>query len=473
MHTKSTAQKLSTKTKLGYGCASIADAVAYNFVLMFFFYFLTDIAGISPALAGLIAFVATIWDACTNPIIGQLSDNSKSKFGRRRFFLLLSCIPLTLAVFLMFTNISLAPAAKNIYYILVAIIFWTAYSMFYIPYTALGAELTLDYDERTKLRMPATIFNYLGNILGMSAPLFIVSLLTDRGFSQSFAWNKVSLMVGLLAFASIVITILSTRGKELMPFTDEAESTQKENGFRIYLNILNMKPYKFLLCICACFIFSYSIFNAIMIYFIQYNLQMTEDTMSTLVLLFILWGIILVPVITLLATKLGKKGALCLCFAISAMAMIIFRFVGIQGFWGMFVFMAVFGIANCAYWQIVPAVIYDMSEVYEYKYGERREGAVTALAIFVVKIGSALAMQCMGIVLQLSGYDASRAVQTTQALEGIETAFMIFPAVLLLLASLIFSKFPITKESFGLLSAAIEKRKTHPEFADEQLNRIM
>lgn len=473
MDTNNLSQKLTIKTTLGYGSASIADAVAYNFVLMFFFYFLTDIAGISPAFAGLIAFIATIWDACTNPIIGQLSDNCRSKLGRRRLFLLLSCIPLAVAVFFMFTTVNLTPALKNVYYILIAMIFWTSYSMFYIPYTALGAELTLDYDERTKLRMPATIFNYLGNILGMSAPLLIVALLTEKGFSQSYAWNKVALMVGVVAFASIVITIISTKGKELMPFADGQKTQKKENAFLIYLKILKMKPYKFLLCVCAFFIFSYSIFNAIMIYFIQYNLQMTEDTMSTLVLLFILWGIVLVPIITLLATKLGKKGALCLCFALSAIGMIIFRFIGIDGFWGMFAFMAVFGIANCSYWQIVPAVIYDMSEVYEYKYGERREGAVTALAIFVVKVGSALAMQCMGIVLQFSGYDAAREVQTAQALEGIETAFMVFPALLLLLAALMFSRFPINKESFGLLSQAIEKRKTEPEFTDERLNRVV
>ena len=200
-------QKLSTKTKLGYGSASIADAVAYNFVLMFFFYFLTDIAGVSPAFAGLIAFIATVWDACTNPVIGQLSDNSRAKMGRRRFFLFLSCAPLAVAVFLMFTAVEFSPMVKNLYYIGVAMIFWTSYSVFYIPYTALGAELTLDYDERTKLRMPATLFNYLGNILGMSAPLWIVASLTSRGYSQSFAWNKVALMVGILAFLSIAITI--------------------------------------------------------------------------------------------------------------------------------------------------------------------------------------------------------------------------------------------------------------------------
>lgn len=466
-------QKLSTKTKLGYGSASIADAVAYNFVLMFFFYFLTDIAGVSPAFAGLIAFIATVWDACTNPVIGQLSDNSRAKMGRRRFFLFLSCAPLAVAVFLMFTAVEFSPMVKNLYYIGVAMIFWTSYSVFYIPYTALGAELTLDYDERTKLRMPATLFNYVGNILGMSAPLWIVASLTSRGYSQSFAWNKVALMVGILAFLSIAITIVSTKGKELAVPEADYTDQPKENGFKIYLKIFKMKPYKFLISVCAFFIFSYSIFNAVMIYFIQYNLRMTEDDMSKLVLLFIIWGIILVPIVTLLGTKLGKKGALCLTFLFSGIFMIIFRFIGVEGFWGMFLFMALFGVANCGYWQLVPAVIYDMSEVYEYKYGERREGAVTALAIFVVKLSSALAMQCIGIVLQFSGYDATKEVQSAQALSGIETAFMVLPAILLLVAALIFSKFPITKERFGILSDSIEKRKSDPNFTDERLNQIV
>lgn len=468
-----TNQKLSAKTCLGYGTASIADALTYNFVLMFFLFFLTNVAGINPAFAGTIALIATLWDAFTNPIIGQLSDNAVSKYGRRRPFLLIASIPLAITIILMFSNFQISGAIQAVYYVVITIVFWTSYTMFYIPYTSLGAELTSDYDERTKLRMPATIFNYIGNILGISAPLFIVTILMNKGLEMGEAWNKVAIVVAIVAFVSIIITWFATKGKELQISKADIQEARKENLFKVFLKIIKLKPYKYLMMICLLFIFAYTILNADMLYFVQYKMGLGEADMSKVTLIFIIVGMIMVPCVAFLGTKLGKKTAVLFCFGFSAVFMILFKVIGIQSFGVLVLYMIIFGIANCAYWQLIPAIIYDMCEIYEYKYGERREGAVTALCIFAVKVGSALALQTLGIILSLNGYDAGATTQSSQAIVGIENAFTIIPGAILLVAVAVLVVFPVTKKSYNLLLSALEEKRKGNAPNEEGLERLI
>lgn len=465
--------KLTLKTYLGYGSASMSDALAYNFILMFFMFFLTNAAGINPAFAGTIMLVATLIDAIMNPIIGHLSDNCTSKYGRRRPFFMGAAIPLSLAIILMFSNFGMSEGAKNIYFMVITVVFWMSYTTYYIPYTSLGAEITEDYNERTKLRMPATLFNYLGNILGMSAPLFIVGLLMDRGMAIDAAWNKVAIIVAIATFVAIFITWVTTKGKELKISKEDIARAKEESIFKVYFNVIKMKPYKYLMAICLLFIFGYTIFNADMIYFVQYKVGLTESQMSMVTLIFILFGMILVPIVTFMGTKIGKKNTMAICFGISAAAMIVFKFINIDSFALVLVYMLIFGIGNCAYWQMAPAIIYDMAEVYEYKYGERKEGAVTGLAIFAVKVGSALAAQTLGIILAISGYNSDSLEQTSRAIAGIENAYTIIPAVIFILAVIVLIVFPITNKNYDLLLKALEKKRNGEEHSTEGLERII
>ena len=90
------------KTKVGYSLGGTGDAIAYDFIGSFLMFFLTDLAGISPAIAGSIIGVAVLWDAITDPIIGILSDRCKSKYGKKRPFILFSAIPLAVVMIMLF-----------------------------------------------------------------------------------------------------------------------------------------------------------------------------------------------------------------------------------------------------------------------------------------------------------------------------------------------------------------------------------
>jgi len=153
-------RKVGLRMKLGYAIGQMSDSVGFNVFYFFFLYFLTDFAGVAPAIAGVISLIAVFWDAVTDPIIGHMSDHLRSRYGRRRPFMIGALVPYTLSMVLLFANVDLPGGLKVVYYIAVAMLYWTAYTCYVIPYFALGAELTGDFNERTSLRVWASVTMY-------------------------------------------------------------------------------------------------------------------------------------------------------------------------------------------------------------------------------------------------------------------------------------------------------------------------
>ena len=108
-------KKLSAGTKLGYSVGTFGDNVPLNIFNFYFLFFLTDIAGVSPVKAGMVSSIAVLWNAVMDPIVGYASDNSRSKYGRRRSFMMKSIIPYGICMFLIFSDIALPAGIKVIF----------------------------------------------------------------------------------------------------------------------------------------------------------------------------------------------------------------------------------------------------------------------------------------------------------------------------------------------------------------------
>ena len=146
-------EKLSIWTKLAYGIGDFGNSVGPGTSILFWYlYFLTDIAKLNPALAGLAILLGKIWDAVNDPWIGMLSDRTRTRWGRRRPYLLFGAVPFGVT----FALLWIVPPIQNqlilcLYFALMYMIFDTAFTMVGCPYVALTPELTLDHDERTSL----------------------------------------------------------------------------------------------------------------------------------------------------------------------------------------------------------------------------------------------------------------------------------------------------------------------------------
>ncbi len=216
--------KTTLAEKIGYSIASLGDATAYSLIGVFLIFFLTTIAGIPPGIAGTIAAVGSIWNAVVNPLIGYFADKVRTRFGRRRPVIFVFSIPLLLSMALLFTNVAIPMAVKPFYYGALVMLYWVSYTGFIVPYLALGAEYTADYDDRTALRLWSSFFNMFGSALAMVSPTIIVDFLESLGMSQSGAWSLTAVILGLITFASILVTVAAARHK------DVAVSPQEKSG---------------------------------------------------------------------------------------------------------------------------------------------------------------------------------------------------------------------------------------------------
>ena len=177
MHT-SAAQPLSEKlgrlTKLAFGAGDLGAAIVAAINGFFLNAFLLDVAGLRPAVVGTIFLLVKIWDAVNDPLIGTLTDRTRSRWGRRRPWLLFAALPFGLVFFLQWLVPPLSDFGKFWYYLVVALLLDTAYTAINVPYAALTPELTHDYDERTSLSSYRMSFSILGGVFAAFLHTIIV-----------------------------------------------------------------------------------------------------------------------------------------------------------------------------------------------------------------------------------------------------------------------------------------------------------
>src|SRR5688572_7818438 len=159
-----TNESLPLRTRLAFGMGDLGAAIVSAVGGFFLNIFLLDVARLPPDKIGIIFFISIFWDAVNDPIIGRLSDRTRSRWGRRRPWLLFGAVPFGLAFFAQWLVPNLPPDGKFVYYLVVAILLKTAYTAVNLPYTALTPELTDDYNERTRLNTFRFAFSILGGV---------------------------------------------------------------------------------------------------------------------------------------------------------------------------------------------------------------------------------------------------------------------------------------------------------------------
>ena len=449
---------MKKSTMFGYGAASIADSGPYNFVTIYFILFLTTVAGLSPERAGTISSLVILLDGLFGALIGYVSDNTRSKYGRRRPFLLAALLPLGLGLVFMFSNLDLPLAQKTAVYAIAGVMFWVGFGMYYTPYTALGAEITGDYDERSTLRTYARFFGLGGNVLGIICPLIIVSHLQQAGVSEGAGWT---IMAGLMAAASvggIATTWNSTRGYEHVPNAADESRASLAGLFREYLRVIRLKPFKYIAVIQILFILANTFYNSTLVFFARYELGIKDDITSVIFVIAIISNLVFTPVAGVLAVRFDKKHVLAFSMLISGCCGVLFFVTGIHSFAVLAIYVCLFNISHSTFWQLCNALVYDISEVAEFKSGRRVEGSITSVSSLAMSIGTSLATQFVGWFLKF-GF--------------IKGAFLLLPGLVLIASGVLQLIYPIDKRTFRILQQAIADKKAGKEPDVRGLGRIL
>ncbi len=438
------------REKLGYGIASLGDAVSYGLAGTFLLFFLTTIAHIPPATAGAIVAVGSVWNAVFNPIMGYISDNVSTRFGRRRPVIFVFSIFLGITMFLLFTDVPLSTTAKSMYYGIMTVLFWTSFTGFFTPYCALGTDYASTYDERTSIRSFASFFNMIGNAVCMVLPTAFVDLLVSHGLSDSRAWSVTGALLGILTTVTIVITVIVSKNRDLPCVPNEKKPEMDFNLIHIfgeYISVARLRPMKYLIAASLSSLIAYSILTSNVMYYFTFNLELSATQSSAFLVARSLLGLVMLPVVSKLSMIFDKRIALILCYAAGIVGMIAVKLVGIESLAGTFIYVVFLMICTAIYWQMMPAIYYDMCDYDTAVTGKKREAMILSFQGLVEAVAVGIGGQILGAILQAAGFDGDASVQTASAMEWIENSATILPMIFLIIACIALFKYPLTRES--------------------------
>jgi GPH family glycoside/pentoside/hexuronide:cation symporter len=420
---------------------------------MFFqLYFLTDVAGLNPALAGWAVGLSRIWDAINDPLFGQISDRVRTRWGRRRVFLLFGSLPLGLSFMLIWVVPPLGEVGLAVYYAAAFIVFDTIFTMVHVGYNALTPEMTPDYDERSSLNGYRMVFSIAGTLGAIILATVLGWYITD----QRLLYAALGFILGVFSIIPplIVYRVTWEQPADALPAPLPLRRALKET--------LTNRPF---ILVMGLYLLSWtaaSILAAVLVYFATYYLGVPEQA-TYYVLVAQAAAIFFIPLIVWLARRLDKRRAFILGSAswIAALLGIYTLGPGQSQFAYLLAFFSGIGIA-AAYvipWAMVPDIIeYDQLQT-----GQRREGSYYAFASFFQKLATGAAIWAMGQALAWTGYiNPSPAdphpAQPDGAIQAIRVFASLVPVVLLLLAIAFAWFYPITREGHRALRDELAAR---------------
>jgi glycoside/pentoside/hexuronide:cation symporter, GPH family len=443
--------KLSKKQKIIYGIGDIGFSLTGTIIGAYFAIFLTDVVGINPAIAAAAIFIGRTWDYVNDPIFGHLSDRTRTRWGRRRPFLLFGALPYALAFTLMWwrppfhTDLSLA-----VYFALAYVLYDATATLAYMPYYALTPELTSDYDERTSLTATRMFFSILGGLVAFTVPLMIIG-----SFSPSNATRVLLMGVVFACVSAIPLLVVFFKTTERQEFMQQEQPSLRQSIRAAWGN----KPFIFGMFIFLFTWVSFDILQTVLLFFIKYALDQEANSDLILAVIFIT-AIIALPVWNYVSKRLNKRLAYIVGIAFWAVVQLVLVTLQPTSSLELIIFLCLLagigvGAAHILPWSIIP----DAIEWGEQKTGERHEGMFYSLITLTQKVASSFAIPLVLLVLSATGYVPNSAEQPASAILGIRIVAGPIPAAFLCLGILFALFYPLGRESYTQIVQELETRR--------------
>jgi len=444
--------QLSPWTKLLYGAGDTGFSLTGTIIGAYFLIVLTDVVGVPPAVAAIAIFVGRTWDYVNDPIIGHISDRTRTRWGRRRPFLLFGALPFALA----FTLLWWRPPVDNLalltaYYALAYVLFDTSATFVYMPYFALTPELTAGYDERTSLTSYRMFFSILGSLVAFTIPLLIIGKLEPRNAPRVLIMG---LIFGLVSAAPLLLVFFGTR--ERPEFMQQARPALRDS----LRAALHNRVFLLGLLIFLLTWVSVEILQVTLLYFIKYVVQREPHSDLVMATIFVT-AILTLPLWNWASRRWGKRSAyivgIAFWAAVQVGLILLNPFTPLAVLIGI-CFLAGIGVAaaHVLPWSMIP----DAVEWGEWQTGERHEGMLYSLVTLVYKATASLAIPVVGLILQFTGYAPNAAQQPPSALLGIRLAVGPLPALLLCLGILVARRYPLTRATYAQVARDLAERRT-------------
>jgi GPH family glycoside/pentoside/hexuronide:cation symporter len=444
--------RLSRWTKLSYGIGDVGFSLTSTIVGTYLLIFMTDVVGVPAGLAGIPLIIGRSWDWINDPLVGHISDRTRTRWGRRRPFLLFGALPFALAFAVLWWRPPWESMAAVIAYYAVAYVFFEAAATFvYMPYFALTPELTSDYDERTSLTTYRMFFSILGSLIAFTVPLLIIGTFEPQNAP------KVLIMGVVFAAASglpLWATFFGTREREA--HMELAQPSLLES----LRAALRNPPFLYSISIFLLTWMCMDVIQLVLLFYLKYWLRREGESDLIMAVIFVT-AILVLPLWQWVARKWSKRWAYVAGVAFWAVMQILLVLVtGSTSLWIILVLCFLAGVGVAAAHVLPWAIIPDAIEWDEWKTGERHEGMFYSLATLVHKVALSLAVAVVPLVLQFTGYEANVADQAPSVLWGLRILMGPVPAVLLCLGILCAVLYPLTRERYAAILQELEERRT-------------
>ncbi|MRR21405.1 MFS transporter [bacterium] len=463
--------KVPMVQKAAFGAGHLVNNLLPGSLGIFMFFLLTAF-GMDPFLAGLLGGLPRIYDAITDPIMGFISDNTKSRFGRRRPYIFAGAILSGVLFAVLWQLYPHNSQMYNFWYFLIfSLIYLTGNTIFSTPLIGLGYEMSSDYNERTRLMAFSQTF---GQVAWMIVPWFWVLIANPNLFeTQAIGVRRLSVVVGAICIVLGILPAIFCKGIDASHMENRKEITFKtllsnlKDLIRGIGLVFRNKPFV-KLCAATFLVFngfqlvaSFSYF-IIVFYLFKGDYGLTGNwpawfsTASAVTTAFLV-----IPVITAISNKVGKRNAFLISTAISLVGYAL-KWWGFNPENPWLIFMPIplmaFGIGGL--FTLMMSMTADVCDLDELNNGmPRKEGTFGAIYWWMVKLGQAIALVLGGLVLKLVGFDQNAATQTAETIIRLRIADISIPAVTALIAIIVMWKYDLTEEKAREIKAELEARR--------------
>ncbi|MEJ2209239.1 MAG: MFS transporter [Anaerolineae bacterium] len=436
-------EQLPVKTKLLYGVGDVGNAIVNSAIQFFLMLFYTDGAFIAPALAANALLVAKIWDGVNDPLFGWLSDRTTSRFGKRRAFMIFGAAPLAISTALLwFVPRGLSDVGLFIWIAGTFMLFDTMWTLTNVPYYALTAELTEDYDERASLTAFRMVLAVPAYVVGAGLTPLIAGLAIFA--SKRAGYGAIGVTYGLLAAAALWICAAGVRERRAV-----AQARAEAPPWRALLDTLRNRPFVQLLAAFLLANTAFALIRTLMAYVLTYQFLMEDQVPLVMALMLVFVALFLFPW-KRVAGRWNKGPAYALGLTIGGLAVAATFFLPQASSSWIYLVAALAGAGFSAQWVFPWAMVPDVVEIDRLASGEHRGGTYYGIWGLATKISDGLGIAASGWVLQLYGY-VPNVAQSAETLFGMRLFFGLVPLLFFAAAIPLLLRYPITRQTHAAL----------------------
>ena len=448
--TQSIVERLTLKTRIGYGIGDIAICLYWSGVGLYLLYFYTDVVGISGSLAGLIYFIGMAWDAATDPFMGYIAERTRTKWGVYRPYLLFGNIPLALTFILLFWVPPLEGSSLFFFLLFANLLHRTCFTLVSVPFSSLTPRITSDSRERTNL----TGFRMLGAQTGtnLMALLAFPIIFWVGGEDESMGFIVLASIAGITAILIHSITFITVKEPESDQGIERVGGSLADAAMAIGKN----KPFWLVFSATLIVGITTIFFGNNLIYYTKYALGLHE--FQGLILgVSSASAFLAIPIWAYFALKIGKRNSWLISMSLLVFSFLFFYLYPIKNFIELLIVLIALGIGNGAtgvlFWSMLP----DTIEYGEWKTGVRTESSLYGFMTFAQKGGIAISALILGMLLTNIGF-IPNTVQSEETLESLKSLMTFIPLAGVVISFILVYFYPIDSKFHKKLIREINER---------------